>query len=164
MRTKIASLVLVLLATLAFAQAKPGMLKAEELKSVLPETFFFRGQRAPIDAHETGGVRFAGGKLMLVARVVTSGYSADIAEKYQGYLITETHLALGGSHLAPGAYGVGFSGGKFLVMDVGGNEVLSVAEQKDEKLKRPRPLFIDKQGDAYRIYFGKSYVAVRATK
>lgn len=99
-----------------------------------------------------------------MARVVTSGYSAAIAEKYHGYLITETSLSVGGGQLKPDAYGIGFAGGKFLVMDVAGNEVLSVAEQKDEKLKRPRPLLIDKQGDGYRIYFGKSYVAVRATK
>jgi hypothetical protein len=155
---------ILLLVCLAAAQVTPGLLKPAELKSILPDTFFFHGQRAPIDAHNTGGARFADGKLVLTARVVTSGYSADIAEKYQGYLITETRLKLGESMLAPGAYGVGFSGGKFVVMDVSGSDVFSVAEQTDDQLKRPRPLLLAAQGDAYRLYFGKKYVEFRAAQ
>lgn len=163
MRTRTALLfVLALAGCLALAQVTPGLLKAGELKSLLPDSFFFHGQRAPIDAHNTGGVRFSDGKLMLVARVVTSGYSADIAEKYQGYLIAERQLQLGENTLAPGAYGVGFSGGRFLVMDVGGNDVLSVAEQSDDAQKHPRPLLLTAEGDAYRLYFGKKFVVVRA--
>ena len=169
MRTKPAIIaVAVCTAALLWAQSAPqpapGLLKPEELKAVLPENVFFHGQRAPVDMRNAGGVRFPGGKLLLVALVDTSGYSTNVAEKYHAYLITETKLKVGGATLAPGAYGCGFAGGKFVVMDVGGNDVLTVPEQMDDKLKRPRPLMIVPDGAGYRVYFGKRYFTVRAER
>jgi hypothetical protein len=53
--------------------------------------------------------------------VDTSGYSTDVAAKYQGFLITEIKLNIEGSELPPGEYGFGFSKeGQFTVMDVRG--------------------------------------------
>jgi hypothetical protein len=169
MRTKLAIIVVALCAAALLwaqgtpaAQPAPGMLKLEELKALLPESVFFHGQRAPVDMRDIGGVRFPGGKLLLVALVDTSGYSTNVAEKYHAYLITESKLEVGGATLAPGGYGCGFAGGKFVVMDVGGNDVLTVPEQMDEKLKRPRPLMLVPDGPGYRVYFGKRYFTVRS--
>jgi hypothetical protein len=146
------------------SNAAPGMLKAEELKALLPDNVFFHGQRAPVNLRNAGGVRYAGGKLMLVALVDTSGYSTDIAEKYHATLITEGKLKIGDATLAPGEYGCGFAGDKFVVMDVGGNDLVSAPAQTDEKLKRPRPLMIVSDGGGYRVYFGKRYFSVKAAQ
>ena len=68
----------------------------------------------------------ADGKFVLAGLVDTSGYSTDVAEKYQGFLITEVKLNIEGTNLPPGQYGFGFSkDGKFLVMDVGANDLFS---------------------------------------
>src|SRR4029077_18055745 len=104
---------------------KAGMLTGEELKKVVPSTYFFSGQLAPVQLRNSAGFRTGDGKLVLAGLVDTSGYAADLAEKYQGFLITEVKLNLGGATLAPGQYGFGFSkGGKFLGMDAGGNDLL----------------------------------------
>jgi hypothetical protein len=155
----------VLAALAALAQqaptGKPGMLKSEEVKAAMPESVFYQGQRAPLNLRNSGGVRFDGGKFVLAGLVDTSGYSSAVAEKFQATLITETKLKVGDATLAPGAYGCGFFGGKFVVMDVGGNQVASTAETMDEKLRRPRPLMITgPDHGAYRLYFGKRYVTL----
>ena len=68
------------------------------------------------------------GSWYLAGLVDTSGYATDVQAKYQGFLITEVKLNIEGSELAPGQYGFGFSKeGKFLVMDVGANDLFSVA-------------------------------------
>jgi len=45
---------------------------------------------------------------VLAGLVDTSGYSTGVASKYQGYLITEVPLKIGGKRLPAGAYGFGF--------------------------------------------------------
>src|SRR4029077_8301692 len=110
------------------AQSKPGVLGADEIKKAVPASYFFRGQTAPVQMRNSVGFRGADGKLVLAGFVDTSGYAADIAAKYQGFLITEVKLEVEGSNLAPGAYGFGFSkDGKFVVMDVGANDLFSVS-------------------------------------
>jgi hypothetical protein len=146
----------------AQAAPRPGVLSPDEVKAVLPESVFFHGQRAPVNLRHAGGVRFPGGKLLLAARVDTSGYSADLAEEYQAYLITEVKLKLGDATLAPGAYGCGFRRGQFVVLDVGGNQVLAVAEQTDDKLRHPQPFLLTSDGSSYRLYIGKRYVTLEA--
>jgi hypothetical protein len=75
---------------------------------LLPEKVFFRGQIAPVQARNTGGVRFADGFLVFAGLVDSSGYSTGIREKYQAYLINEVPIEIGGQTLKPGAYGIGF--------------------------------------------------------
>ena len=167
MRTRILAVV-VLLALVALAQqspAKPGMLKADEVKALMPESVFYHGQKAPVNPRNTAGVRFDGGKVTLAGLVDTSGYSSAVAEKFQATLITDGKVKVGSVTLGPGVYGCGFFGGKFVIMDVGGNDVGSTAETMDEKLLRPRPLMItgpDK--GTYRLYFGKRYVTLVAAQ
>jgi hypothetical protein len=94
--------------------------------------------------------------------VDTSGYAADLAEKYQGFLITELKLDIEGSELAPGQYGFGFTkAGKFVVMDVGANDLLGVSFKRDENLKRPVPLKIVEDGGGYKLYAGKNWVSLK---
>jgi len=85
-----------------------------------------------------------------------------LQQEYQGMFITEVKLDIEGSSLAPGAYGFGFTkDGKFIVMDVGANDVLSVASKTDDKLRRPVPLKTVEEGGIYRLYAGKKWVGLK---
>ena len=100
---------------------------------------------------------------MLAALVDASGYSTAIQQKYQGLLITETKLNIGGSVLPPGQYGFGFTAdGKVSVMDVANNDVLSAPSQTDAALQRAVPLKLVEDGAGYKLYAGKKWVAIRA--
>jgi hypothetical protein len=153
--------VMVLLA-LAFGQMSAQVLGEDALKKVVPGSFFFAGQTAQVQIRNSVGLKNVTGKLVLAGLVDTSGYSTSIQEKYQGFLIAETKLSLDGTTLDPGAYGFGFKDGKFIVMNIAGTDLLSVASQNDEQLKRPVPLKLEKAGEAYRLYAGRKYVVVKA--
>lgn len=84
-----------------------------------------------------------------------------MAEKYQGFFIAETKVSFEGAALDPGEYGFGFVGGKFVVTNVAGTEVISVASKNDEEMKRPVPLKFEKDGDGYRLYAGRKYAAMK---
>ena len=153
---------LVVLVALALTQAGAQVLTADQVKKVAPTSFFFAGQSAAAQLRNTAGLKNSGGKVVLAGLVDTAGYSTAIAEKYQGFLITETKLSLDGATLDPGAYGFGFKEGKFTVMNVAGTDVFSVASQNDDQLKHPVPLKIESDGAAYRLYAGRKYVVVKA--
>ena len=147
---------------LSAQQPKPGMLSGDDLKKVIPAAYFFRGQSAPVQLRNSAGFSVPEGKLVLAGLVDTSGYAADLQSKYQGFLITEVKLNIEGSELAPGEYGFGFSKeGKFLVMDVGANDLFSVAGKMDDKLPRPVPLKMVEDGGAYRLYAGRKWVSLK---
>jgi hypothetical protein len=146
----------------AAQQASKHVLSADELKKAVPEEYFFRGQKAPVQLRNAVGFQLADGKMMLAALVDASGYSTAIQQKYQGMLISEVKLNVGGSDLAPGQYGFGFAAdGKFVVMDVANNDVLSAPWQNDPNLKRPVPLKLVEDGDGYKLYAGRKWVAIK---
>jgi hypothetical protein len=159
---------LLLFANVALAQdksptpAKEGTLKPADLgEKLLPEKVFFRGQVATVQARNSAGVRFSDGMLVLTMLVDSSGYSSGLREKYQGYLINEVPVEIGGQTLKPGCYGFGFiEGNKFVIMDVGAHDVLQVASTKDTEIKRPVPLqiLVGQSSGSYRLYKGRDYV------
>jgi len=138
------------------------LLGVDELKKAVPAEFFFAGQKAPTQMRNATGFQTAEGKLVFAALVDTAGYSTAVQQKYQGLFVTESKLSMGGSELAPGAYGFGFEGDKFVVMNVANEDLLSVAFQTDASLKRPVPLKFTEDGGAYKLYAGKKWVAVKA--
>jgi len=143
------------------------VLKAADIKEKLfPEAVFFRGQSAPVQMRNTGGVHFSDDFYVLAGLVDNSGYSTGIREKYQAYLLSEVTLELGGKMLKPGAYGVGFlAGGKFVVMDLAANDVFVTVSGRDAEMKRPVPLQIVATGTpGYRLYIGRDFVEFRRTK
>ena len=147
---------------LGLAQAGAQILTGEQVKKIAPSSFFYAGQSSPAQMRNAAGFKNTGGKLVLAALVDTAGYSTAIAEKYQGFLITETKLTFDGGSVEPGAYGFGFKDGKFTVMNVAGTNLLSVASQSDEQAKHPVPLKVEKDGAGYRLCAGKNYVAIKA--
>jgi hypothetical protein len=152
---------LIVLAGLGLTQASAQVLTADQVKKAAPNSFFFSGQSGAVQARNTGGFKNSAGKLTLAGLVDTAGYATAIAEKYQGFLITETKLGFEGGSLDPGAYGFGFKDGKFVVMNVAGADVISIASQSDEKVKHPVPLKVEKNGDGYRLHAGRKYVVVK---
>jgi hypothetical protein len=143
------------------APAKEAILNAAEVGDKLfPDKVFFRGQSATVQARNSAGVRYSDGFMVLAALVDSSGYSSGIKEKYQGYLLTEVPLEIGGQLVKPGAYGFGFiDGNKFVVMDLGANDLLKVDSTKDTAMKRPMPLqIIAAEAGAYKLYHGRDSV------
>jgi hypothetical protein len=146
-------------------EGKEVVLKAADISpKIFPERVFFRGQSAPVQYRNSGGVHFSDDLYILAGMVDSSGYSTGIKEKYQAYLLDEVTLEIAGQTLKPGAYGIGFiTGGKFVVMDLGANDVLQAASQHDAEMKRPVPLQVLASGTAgsYRLYIGRDYVEFR---
>ena len=162
---RLAILVALILAAFASAvaqQASKHVLSADELKKAVPTEYFFRGQKAPVQLRNAVGFQLADGKMTLASLVDASGYSTAIQQKYQGLLITESKLNIGGSSLPPGQYGFGFTAdGKFLVMDVANNDVLSTSSQTDSALQRAVPLKLVEDGASYKLYAGKKWVGIK---
>lgn len=159
----VGSLMLALLSSAVAQQASKHVLSSDELKNVVPAEYFYRGQKAPVQIRNSGGFQLADGKMTLFSLVDNSGYSTAIQQKYQGMLISEAKLNLGGSELPPGQYGFGFTAdGKFVVMDVANNDVLSTASQTDSALQHAVPLKLVEDGAGYKLYAGKKWVAVKA--
>jgi hypothetical protein len=151
-----------LLLTSALAQkAAQHVLSNDELKKAVPSEFFFRGQKAPTQFRNSGGFQTAEGKITFGALVDSSGYSTAIQQKYQGMLVTESKLNIGGSELAPGEYGFGFVADKFVVMNADNEDLLSVPCQTDTDLKRPVPLKMVEDDAGYKLYAGRKWVTVK---
>ena len=153
---------LVMLLTPAMAEkASQHLLSANELKNVVPAEFFFRGQKAPTQLRNAVGFQMSDGKITFAALVDASGYSTAIQQKYQGMLVTESRLEIGGAELPPGEYGFGFTADKFLVMDVANEDKLSIPFATDAELKRAVPLKMVEDGGAYKLYAGKKWVSLK---
>lgn len=165
MRTHRSTILTLLLVLVGFAfgqQTSKHVLSSDELKKAVPTEFFYRGQKAPTQLRNAVGFQLADGKMTLAALVDASGYSTAIQQKYQGMLITESKLNIGGSSLAPGEYGFGFTAdGKFVAMDVANSDVLSAAYQTDQALQRAVPLKLVEDGAGYKLYAGKKWVEIK---
>ena len=160
-RSAILATMVLLMVSLTVAQSK-HVLTADEVKKATPTEYFYRGQKAPVQLRNAVGFQLADGRMVLAALVDNSGYSTAIQQKYQGLLITETKLNIGGSLLAPGQYGFGFTAdGKFMVMDVANSDVLSASYQTDQALQRAVPLKLVEDGNGYKLYAGKKWIAVK---
>ena len=142
------------------AQGSGTVLKAADAQKLLPAAVYYKGQSAPVQARNSGGVKFSDGYFVLASLVDTSGYSTGIAAKYQGYFITETPIKVGSESMPAGVYGFGFiADNKFVITDVGAHELFSVDTANDDGMKRPMPLqVLADQGGGFRLYAGRKYV------
>ena len=158
-----ATLFLCIAFAVAAVQDSGVVLTGAELTKVVPTSFYFEGQSAPTQMRNAAAARFGSKRYVIVGMVDTSGYSSEVRAKYEGFFITDSSIMLGGSQVAAGAYGFGFSNdGKLNLFDVGGTKFLSVSTNTDKDLKRPRPLTMIKGADGIRLYSGKTYALVAA--
>ena len=142
------------------AQGSDTVLKAADAQKLLPASVYYKGQSAPVQARNSGGVKFGDGQYVLATLVDTSGYSTGVAAKYQGYFIAEAPIKVGGKSLPAGIYGFGFiADNKFILTDVGAHDVFTVSTASDDGMKRPTPLQVlaDASG-GFRLYAGRKYV------
>jgi hypothetical protein len=143
------------------AQERAVVLAGAQLTRLVPTGFYFEGQSAPTQTRNTAAARFGAKRHVIAGMVDTSGYSSEVRAKYEGFLITDSPITVGGQELATGAYGFGFTDdGKLNVFDVGGMQVLSVQTTKDAKLRRPRPMLMTTDGEGIRLYSGRDYAVV----
>ncbi len=144
------------------AQGGDTILKPADTQKLLPAAVYYKGQSAPTQLRNSGGVKLSDGSYILSTLVDTSGYSSDVQAKYQAYFITEVALKIGDQNLPAGIYGVGFvAGDKFIVTDVGAHDIFTVSSATDSAMKRPTPLQIaaDPSG-GFRLYSGRRYVVL----
>ncbi|HEY3025184.1 MAG TPA: hypothetical protein VGJ55_03435 [Pyrinomonadaceae bacterium] len=146
---------------LAKAQDRAVVLAGAELSRVVPPGFYFQGLSAPTQMRNSAAARLGTSRYVIAGLVDTSGYAADVRAKYEGFLITDSAITINGSGLGTGAYGFGFSNdGKLNILDLAGNEILSVSTTKDSQMKRPRPLMMTRSGNGIRLYNGKDYAVI----
>ena len=143
------------------AQDRATILTGADLTRVVPPGFYFQGLSAPTQMRNTGAARFGKDRYVIAGLVDTSGYAADVRAKYEGFLITDSPIIIGGSELGTGAYGFGFTNdGKLNILDLAGNQILSVSTTKDSAMKRPRPLMMTNAAGGVRFYNGKDYALI----
>lgn len=157
---------LALVGSVAFAtvvQDKPSVVTGPDLTRLVPNSFYFKGQSAPTQMRNISAAKLGAERFVIVGLVDTSGYSADVRAKYEGFFITDSPIKVNGESLPTGAYGFGFSNdGKMRVMDIAGNDVFSVSSTNDKDLKRPRPLMMTASGEGIRFYSRRDYVTITA--
>ena len=145
------------------AQDGGTVLAGAELTRVVPTSFYFQGQSAPTQVRNSAAARFGNNRYVIAGMVDTSGYSAEIRARYQGFFITDSSITVGGETLATGAYGFGFTNdGKLNILDLGGNQIITVSTTNDKALRRPRPLTMTMDGANVRLYAGRDYVVIAA--
>jgi len=145
------------------AQRRPYKMTDQQVARIVPAAFYFQGQSAPTQMRNATAMRLGEERHVIAGLVDTTGYAADVRAKYEGFLITDLPITINGEALEIGAYGFGFSNdGKFNVMNIAGDQLLSVATTKDNALKRPRPLMMAESDSGIRFYSGKDYVVIVA--
>src|SRR5256714_15002695 len=155
--------IIALSAASVLAQDTIVILSGPDLTRVVPTSFYFQGLSASTQMRNAAAARFGDKRYVVVGLVDTSGYAADVRAKYEEFFITASPIKINGSDLGAGAYGFGFSdAARMAILDLAGNEILSISTAKDAELKRPRPLMMSKSGDGVRLYSGKDYVTITA--
>jgi hypothetical protein len=143
------------------AQAKPEILTGDNLKRVVPTSFYFAGQSAVTQERNTAAAKLGADRYVIVGLVDTSGYSTEISGKYEGFFITDSPVKIGDKELNTGAYGFGFAkDNKVNIFDLSSKQILSVSTTNDAAMKRPRPLMMSNDDKGVRLYKGKIYVVI----
>lgn len=143
--------------------SKIEILADSALTRIVPTSFYFAGQSAPTQMRNAAAAQLGKDRFVIAGLVDTSGYSTEISGKYEGFLITDSPVMIGGKALGTGAYGFGFAKSKTInIFDLSSKLILSVESKNDDEIKRPRPLQMSSSDNGVRLYKGKSYVLIKA--
>jgi len=145
----------------AWAQEK---LEGKAFESACVKDFYLEGNAIPTQKRNTVILKGADGKRMVFGLLDTTGYSAELQQKYIGMMIVERKLTVGGTAIGAGAYGFGLQKptpaegtGTLILYDVGGAKVGEAAAQYDAALAQPMPL----QFTNGRLYVGRHWVEIK---
>jgi hypothetical protein len=142
------------------AQSSYEVLTGDALKRVIPTSFYFAGQSAETQIRNAAAAQIGKERFVVAGLVDTSGYSTEIQGKYEGFLITDSPVRIGGKLLNTGAYGFGFSKAALNIFDLGSKQILSVKLLEDAGMTRPRPLMMTGEAKGIRLYKGKTYALI----
>jgi hypothetical protein len=159
------ALVAVCLVAVAPAPAQAQQkLEGKAFDAACVKDFYLEGNAIPTQKRNTVVLKGADGKHLVFGLLDTSGYSAEIQQKYAGMMIVERKVSVGGTPVGTGAYGFGLQKptpaegpGKLIVYDVSGAKVGEAAAQYDAKLAQPVPLQV--VGD--KLYVGRHWVEIK---
>jgi len=145
----------------ASAQEK---LEGKAFDAAYVKDFYLEANAIPTQKRNTVILKGADGKHMVFGLLDTTGYSAELQQKYAGMMILERKTMVGGTAVGAGAYGFGLQKptppegpGKLVVYDVGGAKVGEAAAQYDTALAQPVPL----QFANGRLYVGRHWVEIK---
>jgi hypothetical protein len=156
-----AVLAVVLAPAPAQAQVK---LEGKAFDSAFVKDFYLEGNAIPTQKRNTVILKAADGARLVFGLLDTSGYSAEVQQKYAGMMIVERKVTVGAAAVGIGAYGFGLQKGtpadgpgKFVVYDVAGGKVGEAVAQYDAKLAQPVPL----QVVGGKLYVGRHWVEIK---
>jgi hypothetical protein len=160
------------LMTVVLAATGFEVLSGKPFDQAVVTNFYLEGQAIPAQKRNMVLFKTPSGARVLVALLDTSGYGADITQKYLGMIITEGELGIGGKVLQPGSYGFGLtllnpsgppSGSKgFYVYTQGGQKVMESKAVRDDLMSRAKPIQVLPRKDRLaRLYVGRDWVELK---
>ena len=157
-------------AAVAVGAGKFEVVTGNAFDSAVPKDFYLEGNAIPTEKRNAILVKTPAGARAVFALIDTTGYSANIATKYVGMLVTEGDLTLCGHKIPVGSYGFGWTlpgtgvdaPGKFSLYDQAGALVAGCTAERQSDLKPPRPLQVIVAADgSARLYHGKHYIGLQ---
>jgi hypothetical protein len=149
----------------AFEQAS-----AKELDGAIVPNFFLEGNAIPTQKRNAAMLKCRCGKRLVFALLDTSGYSADVQQKYHGMALIEHKAKLGEAALEVGAYGFGLDKpaapseqpARVVFYDIAGQKVGEASAPYDAKLAQPTPLqVVTAKDQPARLYLGRYFLEIR---
>ena len=144
------------------AQGDFEVVTGKAFDDAVPKDFYLEGNRIPTQKRNAVLIKTPSGSRAVFALLDTSGYSSQIQQKYEGMLITEGSLTIGGQKLGVGSYGFGhtkpaatsYEDMALYFYDQAGAKVAECKGKKDASLTQPRPLQVVKGAPA-KLYLGR---------
>ena len=140
-----------------------AVLSPSALSRLMPPTIFYDGEQFSVEARNSEGISFSGGKYLFTTLLDDSGHASDINDAPLACLITEVSIEINGHRLSPGVYGIKLDDrNRFVMTDIGARRIFTAESSRDMDLRRPRPLQIltEKQTDGYRFYIARNFVSI----
>ena len=142
----------------------------KDFDSGFVKDFYLEGNSIPTQKRNAVMLKCAcpKGKRLVFSLLDTSGYGADIQQKYAGMALTEKKLTVGTLVLGVGAYGFGVKKGAaegpvtVVFYDIAGEKVGETTAEYDKDLKQPLPLSVAVEKDKpTRLYLGKNWLEIK---
>jgi hypothetical protein len=160
------------LAMVVLAATGFEVLSGKTFDQAVITNFYLEGQAIPAQKRNAILFKTPAGARVLVALLDTSGYGADITQKYHGMIINEGPLTIAGKALQPGSYGFGLtlmnpsgppSGSKgFYVYTQGGHKIMESKAMRDDLMSRAKPIqVLPRKDNVARLYVGRDWVELK---